>query len=109
MSDNYTQKMIDHGVPEHLHDGLRLYLEHGVPPGSFLLAVLTNDLFEAMGRADEESRRGLFNLVSFIYHAVPTSAWGTAEKVRAFMSERRAERDAAREEAAGDPDIPVGR
>lgn len=82
------------GVPAHLIDGLVLYLTHGIQPGSFLLAVLTNDLFAAMNRADEESREGLYRLCVFIWNDVPASAWGTKAKVSDWMTARREEQSA---------------
>lgn len=72
-------------VPEHLRDGLSNYLEHRLPPGGFLMAVLSNDLREAMGRADETSRAGLFDLVCYLYNCAPANAWGSPDRVKAWL------------------------
>lgn len=72
-------------VPDHLQGGLVRYLVYRIPPGHFLIAVLENDLREAMGRADEESRAGLFALVSFLYSYAPMSAWGSPELVESWL------------------------
>lgn len=88
---DYAAILRESAVPEHLHDGLVLYLTHGLPPGHFLTAVLSNDLKEAFARADEQSRAGLFALVSFLYNDAPASAWGNPERVSAWMEAIRAE------------------
>ena len=74
-------------VPEHLHGGLMRYLVHHLQPGHFLTAVLSNDLREAMGRADETSRAGLFEIVSFLYNNAPAAAWGNLERVEDWLVE----------------------
>lgn len=77
--------MFDAGVPAHLRGGLMRYLLYRIPPGHFLLAVLSNDLKEAMGRADVDSRAGLFNIVSFLYNNAPSSCWGNPDKVHEWL------------------------
>lgn len=69
------------GVPEGLVDGLCLYVVHGIIPGSFLTAVLSNDLMEAFARADLTSRAGMFQIVSFLYNECPSASWGSKEKL----------------------------
>jgi hypothetical protein len=77
------------GVPVHLVGGFARYVFQGLPPGHFLTAVLENDLMEAMSRADEKSRAGLFALCSFIYNHLPQTAWGSPERVETWIRERR--------------------
>ncbi len=74
------------GVPEHLHYGLMLYITQRISPGGFMTAVLSNDLREAFGRADEESRAGMFELVKWLYNKAPSNIWGTPERVEAWLS-----------------------
>lgn len=38
-------------VPIGLRGGMLRYVDHGIPPGGFLTAVICNDLLEATGRA----------------------------------------------------------
>lgn len=75
------------GVPEHLRDGLRSYILQGLPPGGFLSAVLEHDLFQSFARADDESRAGLFGLVSWIYNHAPGGCHGNREKVTEWITE----------------------
>ncbi len=58
-------------------EGVILYVVAGVPVGSFLEAVITNDLKEACGRADDLNRYHLFDIVSLLYNEVPMKCWGS--------------------------------
>lgn len=80
------------GLPEHMRDGARLYIEYGVEPGSFMSAVICNDLREAMGRADSINRERLFDIVCWFHNEAPSMSWGSREKMRAWVSAREAER-----------------
>lgn len=77
------ERMVD--VPEHLRGGLSRYVMQGIRPGHFLTAVLEHELFDAMGRADENSRAGLFDLVSYIYNECPGGCHGSRERVNAWI------------------------
>lgn len=76
----------DPRLPEHLRGGLEGYIEEKRPVGHFLTAVLTNDLFEAMSRADATSRAYLPSICEWIYNEAPSSCWGSPEKVTAWLS-----------------------
>jgi hypothetical protein len=73
------------GVPPHLRAGLLRYVNDHRRPGGFLLAVLENDLSNAMGRADDESRAGLYAIVCWVYNEAPSTCWGSPEKVKAWL------------------------
>lgn len=74
---------------EDLRDSVRLYVEFGVKPGSFLTAVICNDLKESFARADENNIRRMFDIVSFFYNEVPLSCWGSKENMETWMQQRR--------------------
>jgi hypothetical protein len=76
-------------IPARMADGLQRWIERGIPPGSFLTAVLENNLKEAVCRADEEN---LFNLpayVGYLYNEAPAPCWGSPEKVSAWAESMR--------------------
>jgi len=73
---------MERDVPSHLRCGLLLWIEHGVPPGDFLLAVLKNNLFDAVGRADSTSLAALPGIVWWCYSHAPAPCWGSPEAVR---------------------------
>ena len=64
------------GVPDSLMPGIKLWVEEGVKPGSFLQAVISNDLARAVQQADWESLPALKPLVDFIHNYLPASCHG---------------------------------
>ncbi len=71
--------------PEHLVDSIQNYVMHGTPPGSFLYAVLSNNLFEAVGRADDFNIRLLPEIVNYCYNNIPQACWGSRETVKKWI------------------------
>lgn len=68
------------------------YVAVGVPLGGFLTAVVCNDLQEAFGRADEDNRHQMFEIVSYLYNDCPSACWGSKtahEKWLAMHTKRR--------------------
>ena len=89
------------GVPQALFEGLKAYACQGVIPGDFLQAVLSNDLFEAFGRADADSTRAMPQIIMLVYNELPSNIWRTRER----MIEWRDECDRRRlEEAEAQPE-----
>lgn len=84
----YLQRLTRAGVPEHLHEGLVRYLVHHIKPGSFLLAVLENDLAGAFARGDESSLAGLSALVRFLALDAPPVASGGPYSVQLWLERR---------------------
>lgn len=66
--------------PESLKESLRAYAE-GRPTGSFLRAVLENNLGLAVTRADEQNKRLLPEIYAFVVNVVPPSSYGSAKAV----------------------------
>ena len=46
-------------IPSTTQASITRYVEHGIKPGGFLTAVLSNDLRNATGRADEQNLAAL--------------------------------------------------
>jgi hypothetical protein len=81
------QRLINADVPRSLHNGLIEYFAVRRPTGSFLHAVLENNLLEAAQRADPHNRFCLAEIVLFLYHNCPERAWGSPAKVAAWLAE----------------------
>jgi len=64
-------------IPVHTKAALDRYIEHKMLPGGFLIAVLSNDLFGAVGRADRENLAALPDIVKYIYNELPAGSWGS--------------------------------
>ena len=75
-----------HMIPEHMHDGIISYLTQGRPQGSFLTAVLSNDLIDAFVRADHINSANMFNWVKYLYNYAPPSSYGSPEKVKDWLA-----------------------
>lgn len=78
-------------VPDETVEALERYVYHLIPTGSFLMAVLCNDLKEACGRADSNNRRILFETMSLIYNTIPSISWGSYAKVGNWLNQERNE------------------
>lgn len=82
-------------IPRAIKASIDLYIDTGYPTGSFLYAVLTNDLFEACGRADMVNGHELHDICKYIYNCAPSSCHGTKEKVEAWMKMHKEEPEKA--------------
>ena len=80
-------------LPLHMQPSISRYIEHGITPGSFLLAVLENKLVESFAHADEDNRASMFFWAEWLYNEAPAAAWGSPEKVKAWTEARREERE----------------
>jgi hypothetical protein len=78
-------------LPFHMIDSLIRYIENGEHLGGFLTAILCNDLFKAVSRADEQNLSLLPLYVRYIYNELPIASYGTLEKVKAWMKENGGE------------------
>lgn len=83
MTPNYTL------LPESLREGTRLYIEHGIPLGSFLRAVASNDLSAAALAADPENAQQLANIARWWIDQAPGNCCGSASAVREWVRIRR--------------------
>lgn len=72
-------------IPIGILEGLYDYINKGIPTGGFLYAVLCNNLVESFGRADLNSRAGLFEITGFIYNEAPSNCWGNKDKVNDWI------------------------
>lgn len=71
-------------------DALKRYIDHGHLPGHFLTAVLSNDLKEAVARADGTNQALLATWVQWLYNRAPCGCWGSPENVTAWIAVRGA-------------------
>ena len=74
------------GLPEHMQDVAKLYIELGTPPGGFLEAVLCNRLVESFGKADQINRLAMYAWTTWLWNEAPMGSWGTPEKVDAWIA-----------------------
>lgn len=71
-------------IPDHMRDGLMLYLTDGVQPGQFLTSILANDFVHAASRADLDNQEALWDW-TVVLNNLPIAAWGSPNKVAAWI------------------------
>lgn len=74
-------------------DALDRYARQHVPLGSFLTAVLENNLMEACGRADSDNLANLPAICAYVYNEMPSTCHGSPAKVKTWLEDaaRKAE------------------
>lgn len=77
-------------IPQHTKEALDRYVEHGLDTGSFLCYVLSNDLFGAMGHADQENARAIKEICQYIYCELPSACWGSKEMYINWIKSKQA-------------------
>ena len=75
-------------IPEHTKYQIDEYVKHQIPPGSFVMAVLSNDLMEAFMRADDINLHYMRDIVKYVYNDIPSCCWGSPEIVKTFIGLR---------------------
>lgn len=71
-----TGKIDYASIPQHMVEQAKMYIEHGIDPGSFLSAVLCNDLFEALCCADDINILSIGSYKNFLL-TIPMAAKGS--------------------------------
>ncbi len=79
-------------IPQHTREALDRYVNDKIPIGGFLLAVLSNDLFGAIGQADRENRAALADICEYIYNELPGNCWGSKDIVWKWVEDKFYER-----------------
>jgi hypothetical protein len=77
-------------IPQYMQGGLRRYLTQGIAPGSFMEAVLSNDLMGALKRGDATNMHALPSYGAFFYNYVDSDAYGSPENYRDWITHRGA-------------------
>jgi hypothetical protein len=68
-------------------DELNRYVVGHIPTGDFLKAVLSNNLVESFARADDENLQPMFEIIKYCYNEIPSTCWGSPEKVEAWVED----------------------
>ena len=80
---DWTLVPVDYMAP-----GLRRYFERGIPAGSFMMALLSNDLMRSFACADALNFAALPDWVRFLRTHIPVTPWlcyGSPEIVRDWI------------------------
>ena len=72
-------------IPERMMGGINRYIENGIVPGSFLTAIIQNNLSEAVGQADDENLKNIPAYVSYFYNEAPATCWGSKTQMEKWV------------------------
>jgi len=75
-------------IPTHTQAALNRYVNNHIPPGGFLTAVLTNNLFDAIAHADKENILALKEICQYVYNEIPGACWGSKEKMHKWTTNK---------------------
>jgi len=78
------------GMPEATLECIKAFVFDGTMPGGFVLALLTNNLRDAIGKGDPGNLEALKASVLFCHWEIPGNCWGSVAAVERWM-ELRAE------------------
>lgn len=80
-------------LPAHCAQSMIDYFEKGWEPGSFLTAVLANDLVGAFAHADSINRPRIGDYINWLYWHPPgrPCGWGSYEAVKNFVADAQQE------------------
>lgn len=73
-------------IPEHMMESIRRYVDHGIKPGSFLEAVICNNLYKAIAHADSVNIHQLPAYAAYFYNETPFFCWGSRERMVEWMA-----------------------
>ena len=74
-------------LPEHMRTSVERYVEHGIQPGSFLEAVLENNLVHAFRNADDINILVMDDWAMWLRKYAPLGCWGSPEHVEKWIRE----------------------
>jgi hypothetical protein len=96
-----------HTFPGTGGDCIRRWIEDGIMPGSFLEAVIRNQLVEAFHRADSNNVELMYDIVGWMYRNAPGACWHYPENVKHWLARGGRSGRGARPEDLPDPEEPV--
>ena len=81
---------LDELIPEHMHEAVLWWIEKGEPHpellGSFMRAVLTNDLMGSFAHADLFNRLRMYDWTVFLYNFAPAPCHGSEANLLAWYA-----------------------
>lgn len=72
-------------LPEYMLEPFLEFAIFGNEPGAFLCALLQNNLTASAIHADDNNKPLLHVWAQFLYNSLPSTAWGSPEKMTAWI------------------------
>jgi hypothetical protein len=95
--EKLERALVGSSIPGYMCGGILRYFVGRVPPGDFLMGILTNDLGKACKAADEENKHLIWYYHYFMYNYAPGNAWGSKKAVEDWIKGRDLETTKATE------------
>lgn len=67
-------------LPEHMRGAMLRWIEDAIHPGSFLTAILCNDLKGTYSSADYINAAHVKDYIMYLYNYAPSNCWGSPEE-----------------------------
>ena len=72
-------------IPARMMPSIQRYITDRLRPGNFLQEVISNDLYGAIARADDENLENLPAYLSFFNNEAPGLCWGSKKKMEEWI------------------------
>lgn len=82
-------------LPLSMRVPMLMYIEHGIRLGSFGMALMQNNLFEAVAHADAENRYRMADIVEWLHQEAPPSCYGSPAVVTEWLRSKSEQRKEA--------------
>ena len=79
-----AMRMRETFVPPHMRGPLMLWITKAIEPGSFGMAVIRNDLVNALLKADSINRQHLVTIVTWMIDYAPSQCWMDEESIKSW-------------------------
>lgn len=76
-------------VPMHMRDGYKRWIENGIEPGDFGMAILRRDLKTAILLADIVNKDHISSQMTWLHNYAPPECWGSDEKVKNWKKSKK--------------------
>lgn len=76
-------------IPAITLHGIQQYVAYGTPGGSFLRALLTNDLGGVHSMADDENWAALRDILYYLNNCTPMSCYGEPDAYESWIERKR--------------------
>ncbi len=73
---------------DYMRGAIERYIERGIKPGGFLTALLTNDLMDAVVRADDDNSHAIRSWVIWLHNYAPRGCYGSPENVSSWVEQQ---------------------
>lgn len=70
----------------YMKDAVQRYIESRIHPGSFLSALISNDLKETVRCADDYNASNIIDWVGWFYNYAPSDCWGSRENFDSWLN-----------------------